>query len=110
MDSCELQDLSKSQNKHHKKVMEHVIHCFIVNGKELSFYWLTTADIFVDVFMIGDLEQGDALNTMWQPVLSIDKCCYVTSLSTERTDFQVQLEASSCLRSLFAVFERLAFS
>ena len=49
---------------------------------------------------IGDLKQGDAFNTMWWPVLSIDKCCQVTSLSIERTDHHVLLKALSCLRSL----------
>ena len=45
------------------------------------------------------LKQDDAFNTTWWPVLSIDKCCQVTSFSIERTDHHVLLKASCCLRS-----------
>ena len=44
-----------------------------------------------------DLKQDHAFNTTWPPVLSIDKCCQVTSLSIERTDHHVLLKASPCL-------------
>ena len=49
-----------------------------------------------------DLKHDDAFNTMWPPILSIDKCCQVTSLSIERADHHVLLKASSCLRCLIA--------
>ena len=47
-----------------------------------------------------DLKHDDAFNTTWPPILSIAKCCQVTSLSIERTDHHVLLKASSCLRCL----------
>ena len=50
---------------------------------------------------IRDLKHDDAFNTTWPPVLSVDKCCQVTSSSIERTDHHVLLKASSCLRSKF---------
>ena len=48
--------------------------------------------------VIRDLKHDDAFNKTWLPVLSIDKCCQVTSLSIERTDHHVLLKASYCLR------------
>ena len=48
------------------------------------------------------LKQYDALNTTWWLVISIQKCCQVTSLSIERTDYHVLLKALCCLRSLFS--------
>ena len=50
-----------------------------------------------------DLKHDDAFSMTWPPVLLIDKCCQVTSLSIERTDHHVLLKASSCLRCL--IFE-----
>ena len=47
-----------------------------------------------------DLKHDDAFITTRPPVLSIDKCCQVTSLSIEGTDHHVLLKASSCLRCL----------
>ena len=49
---------------------------------------------------IRDLKHDDAFNTTWPPVLSVDKCCQVTSLSIERADNHVLLKALSCLRCL----------
>ena len=46
------------------------------------------------------LKHDDAFNRTWPPILSIDKCCQVTSLSIERTDHHVLFKASSCLRCL----------
>ena len=40
----------KPQNKHHKKRHKNVMHCFILNGKELPIHYSTIADIFRDVF------------------------------------------------------------
>ena len=40
------------------------------------------------------------------PVLLIDKCCQVTSLSTERTDHHVLLKASCCLKCLICFYSR----
>ena len=44
-----------------------------------------------------------AFNATWPPVRSIDKCCQVTSLSVERTDYHILLKASSCLMSLLSL-------
>ena len=53
------------------------------------------------------LKHDDAFNRTWPPILlSIDKCCQVTSLSIERTDHHVLLKASSCLRCLMLFAER----
>ena len=49
-----------------------------------------------------DLKEDDAFNTTWWPVLSIDKCYQVTSLSIERTVPHLLLNASCCLRSLIS--------
>ena len=52
------------------------------------------------------LKHDDAFNRRWPPILSIDKCCQVTSLSIERTDHHVLLKTSSCLRCLVIRTER----
>ena len=59
--------------------------------------------IGLPLLAIRHLKHDDAFNTTWPPVLSIDKCCQVTSLSTERTDHHVLLKASSCLRCLLTI-------
>ena len=38
---------------------------------------------------IRDLKHDDAFKPTWPPVLSVDKCCQVTSLSIERTAHHV---------------------
>ena len=47
---------------------------------------------------IRELKQDDAFNKTSWPVLPVDKCYQVTSLSIERTGHHVLLMASSCLR------------
>ena len=78
----------------------HILH-FVTN---LLFPLLKNSKSGVDDrghrLRIRHLKQDDAFNTTWPPVLSIDKCCQVISLSIERTDHHVLLKASCCLRSL----------
>ena len=49
------------------------------------------------------VKQDNAFNTMWWPVLSIDNCCKVTSLSVEKTEYHILFKASFCLSSLLPV-------
>ena len=47
-----LKDLSMPHNEHRKKnVKKNVTHCFILIGKELPIHWLTTADLFREVYL-----------------------------------------------------------
>ena len=59
MNCKSLKKLSKPQNKHHKNVLKNVTHCFTFSRKEVFIHWLTTADVFSDVFglFICDLER-----------------------------------------------------
>ena len=75
-------------------------------GLDISLFKFKSFDQFnppklPQILDIRDLKHDDAFSTTWPPILSIDKCCQVTSLSIERADHHVLLKASSCLRCLF---------
>ena len=91
----------------HSEISSFIFWCqisFVENGCEWFLLW---QDICPEAWRhwlgIRDLKHDDAFNTTWPPILSIDKCCQVTSLSIERTDHHVLLKVSSCLRCLLTL-------